>query len=198
MIGPHSPTGRQFALSDGSAVIYPTFEADITAAQVGRDLASRNKSEKKRRDQFNVLIKELSTMLQGSTHKMDKSTVLQRTIDFLQKQKELSAQTEACEIRQDWKPSFLSNEEFTQLMLEALDGFLIALSADGNIIYISDSVSSLLGHLPVTGQLSKIENDNQLLAFVIIEEYAFISEMSAKSCFASWSTVVLDRVSAVI
>uniref|UniRef100_A0A4W3ITW8 Neuronal PAS domain protein 2 n=1 Tax=Callorhinchus milii TaxID=7868 RepID=A0A4W3ITW8_CALMI len=110
--------------------------------------ASRNKSEKKRRDQFNVLIKELSTMLQGSTRKMDKSTVLQRTIDFLQKQKEISAQTEACEIRQDWKPSFLSNEEFTQLMLEALDGFLIALSADGNIIYVSDSVSSLLGHLP--------------------------------------------------
>lgn len=51
--------------------------------------ASRNKSEKKRRDQFNVLIKELCTMLQGQGHprKMDKSTILQRTIDFLQKQK---------------------------------------------------------------------------------------------------------------
>lgn len=51
--------------------------------------ASRNKSEKKRRDQFNVLIKELCTMLQGHGHplKMDKSTILQRTIDFLQKQK---------------------------------------------------------------------------------------------------------------
>ncbi|XP_069749556.1 neuronal PAS domain-containing protein 2 isoform X3 [Narcine bancroftii] len=110
--------------------------------------ASRNKSEKKRRDQFNLLIKELSTMLQGSMHKMDKSTVLQRTIDFLQKQKELSAQTDACEIRQNWKPAFLSNEEFTQMMLEALDGFLIALNVDGNIIYTSDSVSSLLGHLP--------------------------------------------------
>lgn len=50
--------------------------------------ASRNKSEKKRRDQFNVLIKELCTMLQGQGHprKMDKSTILQRTIDFLQKQ----------------------------------------------------------------------------------------------------------------
>ncbi|PKU40314.1 neuronal pas hypothetical protein [Limosa lapponica baueri] len=83
--------------------------------------ASRNKSEKKRRDQFNVLIKELCTMLQGHGHplKMDKSTILQRTIDFLQKQKEITAQTEACEIRQDWKPSFLSNEEFTQLMLES-------------------------------------------------------------------------------
>uniref|UniRef100_A0A663EN83 Neuronal PAS domain protein 2 n=1 Tax=Aquila chrysaetos chrysaetos TaxID=223781 RepID=A0A663EN83_AQUCH len=104
----------------------------------------------KRRDQFNVLIKELCTMLQGHGHplKMDKSTILQRTIDFLQKQKEITAQTEACEIRQDWKPSFLSNEEFTQLMLEALDGFLIALTTDGIIIYVSDSVSSLLGHLP--------------------------------------------------
>ncbi|XP_053473972.1 neuronal PAS domain-containing protein 2 isoform X1 [Ictalurus furcatus] len=112
--------------------------------------ASRNKSEKKRRDQFNVLIKELCTMLQGQGHprKMDKSTILQRTINFLQKQKEITAQTETCEIQQDWKPSFLSNEEFTQLMLEAMDGFLIALRLDGNIIYVSDSVSSLIGHLP--------------------------------------------------
>ncbi|XP_063751305.1 neuronal PAS domain-containing protein 2 isoform X2 [Eleginops maclovinus] len=112
--------------------------------------ASRNKSEKKRRDQFNVLIKELCTMLQGQGHprKMDKSTILQRTIDFLQKQKDITAQNETCDVKQDWKPSFLSNEEFTQLMLEALDGFLIALTTDGNIIYVSDSVSSLIGHLP--------------------------------------------------
>ncbi|KAM4726588.1 neuronal PAS domain-containing protein 2 isoform 1-T2 [Anableps anableps] len=112
--------------------------------------ASRNKSEKKRRDQFNVLIKELCTMLQGQGHprKMDKSTILQRTIDFLQKQKDISAQNEICDVKQDWKPSFLSNEEFTQLMLEALDGFLVALTTDGNIIYVSDSVSSLIGHLP--------------------------------------------------
>ncbi|XP_039622222.1 neuronal PAS domain-containing protein 2 [Polypterus senegalus] len=112
--------------------------------------ASRNKSEKKRRDQFNILIKELCTMLQGHGHprKMDKSTILQRTIDFLQKQKEITAQTQSCETRQDWKPSFLSNEEFTQLMLEALDGFLIVLSIDGNINYVSDSVAPLIGHLP--------------------------------------------------
>ncbi|XP_035864705.1 neuronal PAS domain-containing protein 2 isoform X8 [Sander lucioperca] len=112
--------------------------------------ASRNKSEKKRRDQFNVLIKELCTMLQSQGHprKMDKSTILQRTIDFLQKQKDITAKNETCDVRQDWKPSFLSNEEFTQLMLEALDGFLVALTTDGNIIYVSDSVSSLIGHLP--------------------------------------------------
>ncbi|CAL8401703.1 unnamed protein product [Boreogadus saida] len=112
--------------------------------------ASRNKSEKKRRDQFNVLIRELCAALQvqGRPCKMDKSTVLQRTIGFLQKQKDMSAQSDGGDVRQDWKPSFLSNEEFTQLMLEALDGFLVALTTDGNIIYVSDSVSSLIGHLP--------------------------------------------------
>ncbi|XP_045406212.1 neuronal PAS domain-containing protein 2 isoform X2 [Lemur catta] len=81
--------------------------------------ASRNKSEKKRRDQFNVLIKELSSMLPGNTRKMDKTTVLEKVIGFLQKHNEVSAQTEICDIQQDWKPSFLSNEEFTQLMLES-------------------------------------------------------------------------------
>lgn len=113
---------------------------------------SRNKSEKKRRDQFNVLIKELGTMLPGNTRKMDKSTILQKSIDFLRKHKgtdppstrracrrgasfgqlsflltslclslprpEIAAQSESSEIRQDWKPPFLTNEEFTQLMLE--------------------------------------------------------------------------------
>uniref|UniRef100_A0A452H1L0 Uncharacterized protein n=1 Tax=Gopherus agassizii TaxID=38772 RepID=A0A452H1L0_9SAUR len=110
--------------------------------------ASRNKSEKKRRDQFNVLIKELSSMLPGNTRKMDKTTVLEKVIGFLQKHNEVSAQAEICEIQQDWKPSFLSNEEFTQLMLEALDGFIIAVTTDGTIVYVSDSITPLLGHLP--------------------------------------------------
>ncbi|XP_051784555.1 circadian locomoter output cycles protein kaput isoform X2 [Erpetoichthys calabaricus] len=109
---------------------------------------SRNKSEKRRRDQFNVLIKELGSMLPGNTRKMDKSTILQKSIDFLRKHKEIAAQSESSEIRQDWKPPFLSNEEFTQLMLEALDGFFLAIMTDGNIIYVSESVTSLLEHLP--------------------------------------------------
>nr|VAX54239.1 clock circadian regulator b [Squalius carolitertii]VAX54241.1 clock circadian regulator b [Squalius pyrenaicus] len=109
---------------------------------------SRNKSEKKRRDQFNVLIKELGTMLPGITRKMDKSTILQKSIDYLCKQKENAAQSESSEIKQDWKPPFLSNEEFTQLMLEALDGFFLVMLTDGNIIYASESVTSLLEHLP--------------------------------------------------
>lgn len=57
------------------------------------------------------------------------------------------------EIHENWKPSFLSNEEFTHLMLEALDGFIIVFSSDGNIYYASESITSLLGHLPVRNML---------------------------------------------
>uniref|UniRef100_A0A8C5FLD4 Circadian locomoter output cycles protein kaput n=1 Tax=Gadus morhua TaxID=8049 RepID=A0A8C5FLD4_GADMO len=127
---------------------------------------SRNKSEKKRRDQFNVLIKELGTMLPGNTRKMDKSTILQKSIDFLCKHKEITAQSESSEIRQDWKPAFLSNEEFTQLMLEALDGFFIAIMTDGNIIYVSESVTSLLEHLPADLM------DQNLLNFLPLGEHS--------------------------
>uniref|UniRef100_A0A672G0G6 Circadian locomoter output cycles protein kaput n=1 Tax=Salarias fasciatus TaxID=181472 RepID=A0A672G0G6_SALFA len=127
---------------------------------------SRNKSEKKRRDQFNVLIKELGTMLPGNTRKMDKSTILQKSIDFLCKHKEIAAQSESSEIRQDWKPPFLSNEEFTQLMLEALDGFFIAIMTDGNILYVSESVTSLLEHLPADLV------DQNLLNFLPIGEHS--------------------------
>ncbi|XP_068036468.1 neuronal PAS domain-containing protein 2 isoform X4 [Anomalospiza imberbis] len=133
--------------------------------------ASRNKSEKKRRDQFNVLIKELSSMLPGNTRKMDKTTVLEKVIGFLQKHNEVSARTEISEIQQDWKPSFLSNEEFTQLMLEALDGFIIAVTTGGSIIYVSDSITPLLGHLPCDVL------DQNLLNFLPEQEHSEIYKM---------------------
>ena len=36
--------------------------------------------------------------------------------------------SESEEIKDDWKPAFLSNEEFINLMLEGLDGFVIGKS----------------------------------------------------------------------
>jgi len=44
---------------------------------------SRNLSEKKRRDQFNMLVNELGSMVSANARKMDKSTVLKSTILFL-------------------------------------------------------------------------------------------------------------------
>ena len=53
----------------------------------------------------------------------------------------------ADDIQTDWKPQFLSTEEFTHLMLEAVDGFIIVLGTDGHIMYTSESLASLLGYL---------------------------------------------------
>uniref|UniRef100_A0A0A9W299 Circadian locomoter output cycles protein kaput n=1 Tax=Lygus hesperus TaxID=30085 RepID=A0A0A9W299_LYGHE len=109
---------------------------------------TRNLSEKKRRDQFNLLINELSSMVSSTSRKMDKSTVLKSTISFLKNHNDVAVQSRSNEIQEDWKPSFLSNEEFTHLFLEALDGFIIVLSSSGRILYASESITSLLGHFP--------------------------------------------------
>lgn len=63
--------------------------------------------------------------------------------------KEVAVRSRVHEIQDDWKPSYLSNEEFTHLVLEALDGFIIVFSSNGRIFYASESITSLLGHLPV-------------------------------------------------
>lgn len=130
---------------------------------------SRNLSEKKRRDQFNLLINELSLMVSSTNRKMDKSTVLKTTISFLKQHNgikkrkinfqikfkknlctEITVRSRVHEIQEDWKPSFLSNEEFTHLFLEALDGFIMVFSTNGRIFYASEGITSLLGHLPVS------------------------------------------------
>ncbi|KAL1518370.1 hypothetical protein ABEB36_002003 [Hypothenemus hampei] len=109
---------------------------------------SRNLSEKKRRDQFNLLVNELSSMVSTSGRKMDKSTVLKCTIAFLKSHNELAVRSRINEIQEDWKPTFLTNEEFTHLALEAVDGFIIVFSTAGRIYYVSESVTSLLGYIP--------------------------------------------------
>uniref|UniRef100_A0A2K6BRQ4 PAS domain containing repressor 1 n=1 Tax=Macaca nemestrina TaxID=9545 RepID=A0A2K6BRQ4_MACNE len=47
-----------------------------------------------------------------------------------------------------WIPSFHTYDDFNQMMLQLLDGFMITLSADGVIIHVAENISSLLGHLP--------------------------------------------------
>ncbi|XP_074028259.1 circadian locomoter output cycles kaput protein Clock isoform X1 [Leptinotarsa decemlineata] len=109
---------------------------------------SRNLSEKKRRDQFNLLVSELSSMVSTGCRKMDKSTVLKSTISFLKNHNEITVRSRINEIQEDWKPTFLTNEEFTHLVLEAVDGFIMVFSTTGHIYYASESIASLLGHLP--------------------------------------------------
>lgn len=63
---------------------------------------------------------------------------------------EITVRSRINEIQEDWKPTFLTNEEFTHLVLEAVDGFIMVFSASGHIYYASENIASLLGHLPVS------------------------------------------------
>ncbi|CAH1723013.1 unnamed protein product [Aphis gossypii] len=135
---------------------------------------SRNLSEKKRRDQFNNLINELNRMLSTTNRKMDKSTVLRTTINYLNKQKDILLNSRVHEIDNDWKPEFLLNEEFTHIILEALDGFIIVFTSLGKILHASETVTALLGYLPKTMENLSIfkiihEADHSLLQDRIIE-----------------------------
>lgn len=134
--------------------LYNPFEKLVTSSP-DHFRKSRNLSEKKRRDQFNLLVNELSSMVSVNNRKMDKSTVLKSTIAFLMNHNEVALKSQTHEIQENWKPSFLSNEEFTHLILEALDGFIVVFAASGQIYYASESITSLLGHLPV-GDLIEI------------------------------------------
>ncbi|XP_015785062.1 circadian locomoter output cycles protein kaput isoform X2 [Tetranychus urticae] len=158
---------------DSSVASSDGFGDDNLSIDVERDEVkrkSRNLSEKKRRDQFNMLINELCSMVNldpsediGSSgnKKMDKSSVLRATITFLKNHTE-ETKHHANEIGEDncqpdnsassgfinsWKPSFLSTEEFSHLSLEALDAFILVFEADseGKIIYASESIFPLLG-----------------------------------------------------
>lgn len=43
----------------------------------------------------------------------------------------------------------MTNDEFSHLMLESLDGFMIVFSSHGSIFYASESITSQLGYLAV-------------------------------------------------
>ena len=59
-------------------------------------------------------------------------------------------------------PKQLSNVAFPQ----ALDGFVIVVTTDGSIIYVSDSITPLLGHLPADVM------DQNLLNFLPEQEHS--------------------------
>lgn len=55
---------------------------------------------------------------------------------------EIAAQSESTEIRQDWKPPFLSNEEFTQLMLEVRQFLALIL-----LVFLCKNIDEILSNL---------------------------------------------------
>ncbi|EDO47679.1 predicted protein [Nematostella vectensis] len=108
---------------------------------------NRNMNEKKRRDRFNVLIGELASIISPSSRKVDKSTVLKKAIACLKSQKDLSPAS-CSKPREGWQPPFVSDPELCQLIIEAMDGFIMSIDSSGSISFVSDNITSQLGYLP--------------------------------------------------
>lgn len=64
---------------------------------------------------------------------------------------EATDRSKVFEIEQEWKPTFLTNDEFSHLMLESLDAFMVVFNSVGSVFYASESVASQLGYMPVGG-----------------------------------------------
>ena len=113
--------------------------------------SSRNLSEKRRRDRFNVLVQELERIVSPEDgRKLEKTAVLELAISYLRKhQSQLRSLPRGSTSRSSlsWQPSFTPDPEFNLIVSDALDSFTIAIENEGNILYASDSVLSLLGYL---------------------------------------------------
>jgi len=202
---------------------------------------SRNLSEKKRRDQFNNLINELSNLIdpqfnlqfqgdfidenddgQRSTatpstpnavnhtkgRKMDKSSVLKCAMEFLKKH--LNPQSSHQHLQEDqfryhdnsqsydsvyqngqmpaspdtssWKPSYITDDEFSIQMLEALDAFIVVCEVDdeARIIYSSDTLTNLLNY---TGTCNSLRDMDYVSLFDLI---APADRLQVKEIFSAY------------
>ncbi|XP_050529794.1 nuclear receptor coactivator 2-like isoform X2 [Daktulosphaira vitifoliae] len=117
-------------------------------------------NEKRRREQENIYIEELAELISASfadmsslSVKPDKCAILQETVKQNRRIKpENSESLVAIEsaVQQgevsSSKQSKISNTELAPLLLSALEGFLLVVSADGRIEFVSDNIEQFLNY----------------------------------------------------
>ncbi|XP_008193624.1 nuclear receptor coactivator 2 isoform X3 [Tribolium castaneum] len=113
-------------------------------------------NEKRRREQENIYIEELAELISANfadmsslSVKPDKCAILQETVNQIRsiKQRESASQSsdpvQQGEVSSS-RPTILSNEVYGPLLLEALEGFLFVVNAEGKVEHVTENVSNYI------------------------------------------------------
>ncbi|XP_046845562.1 aryl hydrocarbon receptor-like [Xenia sp. Carnegie-2017] len=144
-----------------------TFRKDIKLATLeDLSLAAKGKRKKKiqggnpskrHRDRLNTELDNLAKLLpfpEETISKLDKISILRLTVSYLK----AKSYFQVCATKQgnhgvdhdDVSREFEENGVFSQLLLEALDGFIMIITTDGQLFYVSESVKDFLGYSQAT------------------------------------------------
>lgn len=122
-------------------------------------VCSSNKcnNEKRRREQENIYIEELAELISANIADMsslsvkpDKCAILQETVSQIRniKQREEAAQlsdpVQQGEVSSSRPTATLPPETYTGLLLEALEGFLFVVNAEGKVEHVTNNVSNFI------------------------------------------------------
>nr|QQM99831.1 methoprene-tolerant protein [Galeruca daurica] len=124
---------------------YNNFVVDATPPSNSRE--QRNKAEKQRRDRLNSYIGELANlvpMVAKSAKRLDKTSILRLTATHLRIKQMLNNSKIVPNMT---FPKQVDQIVLEQLIYEQMGGFLLIMLATGKIIFTSNTVENLLGHL---------------------------------------------------
>nr|UDN65263.1 methoprene-tolerant protein isoform 1 [Prorhinotermes simplex] len=121
---------------------------EIAMDNINYSRQTRNMMEKHRRDKMNAHINSLAQLVPtvaNAPKKMDKTSILRLTAAYLRLHKFLNAETGGYVTRLEL-PRYLKDCDMYQALMEVMDGFLIIVSRTGNILFVTHTVETLLGH----------------------------------------------------
>ena len=121
----------------------------VDDGQLPKEKDTRRASEKKRRDEVNLCMDELITLLTMSgdrscPKRLDKASVLKECCRFVRFYHNLSA-TASEGTEKDYKPSFITRGRAFSDLLDSLDAFSFVVSRTGQILFATEMMLSCLG-----------------------------------------------------
>lgn len=126
-------------------------EGSMSGSLSGR-MSVRKETEQRRRNMMNQHFDELVMMLSMITDrvnpkKMDKTSILEEVVRVVRQYYELDKCPQLSHMP-EYKPGFFSRGDVFNFLLDALGAFLMFVSGNGRILYCSDLITSLTGHMP--------------------------------------------------